>query len=84
MRVLKVTGPREVAVLLRDLADEVERRALEFEGHSVLLSDSLAAVVELVDGGLAEVSLIDVRLEHPAPAVWNLTELQQVLAHPGD
>jgi hypothetical protein len=71
-------------VLLRNLADEIERRALEFEGHSVRLSDSLEAVVDLTEGGQAEVSLIDVRLEHPAPAVWNLTELHQALAHPGD
>ena len=84
MRVLKVTGSHEVAALLRNLANEVERSALEFEGHSLLLSDSLEAVVDLADGGRAEVSLIDVRLEHPAPAVWHLAELQQALAHPGD
>ena len=84
MRVLKVTGPGEVAALLRRLADEIERRAVELHGRPVALSDSLEAVVELAEGGPTEVSLIDIRLEHPAPAVWSLTELQEVLAHPGD
>ncbi|MGO8864511.1 MAG: hypothetical protein ACLQRH_27600 [Acidimicrobiales bacterium] len=83
-RVLGVTGSHKVAVLLRNLADEIERRDLELQGHPVHVSDSLEAIVELADGGPAEVSKIDVRLEHPARTFWNLAELQQALAHPGD
>lgn len=83
MQALKVTGSSAVAVLLRNLADEIERRTFAFEGRSVRLADSLEAVVDQTEGGQADVSLIDIRLEHPAPAVWNLTELHQALAHPG-
>ena len=83
MHVLKVAGPREVAPLLRNLADEIERRSLEFEGRVVPLADALEAVVDLSEGGAAEVSVINVRLEHSTPPTWNLTELQQALAHPG-
>jgi hypothetical protein len=83
MHVLKVAGPREVALLLRNLADEIERRSLEFEGRVVPLADALEAVVDLSEGGAAEVSVINVCLEHSTPPAWNLTELQQALAHPG-
>ncbi len=53
-------------------------------GRSVRLSDSLEATVDLAADKQAAISLIEVRLEHPAPAAWNLTELHQALAHPGD
>lgn len=84
MEILRAKGFRDVAVLLRDLADEIERRALAFEGHSVRLADSVEAVVDLTEGGTADVSLIEVRLEHSTPGLWNLMELHQALAHPGD
>lgn len=84
MQVFRVTGSHGVAALLHNLANEIERRSLEFEGRSVRLSDSLEATVDLAADKQAAISLIEVRLEHPAPAAWNLTELHQALAHPGD
>jgi hypothetical protein len=84
MQVLRANGYRDVALVLRNLADEIERRALVFEGHSVRVADALEAVVDLTEGGQGEVSAIEIHLEHPTPGLWDLTELHQALAHPGD
>ena len=70
--------------MLRNLADEIERRALAVEGLSVHFADSLEAVVDLAEGGHGEVSLMAIHLEHPTPGQWKLSELRQALAHPGD
>lgn len=84
MQVVEVSGTAEVATLLRQLASEIERGAVDLEGRSLGLSRSLKAVVELTDGTSGDVSLVDVRLLHPAPDAWDLKQLQQALAHPGD
>jgi hypothetical protein len=83
MQVMRAGGYREVASALRNLADEIERRAVAFEGFSVRIDESLEAVVDLTVGGQGEVSAIDIHLEHATSGLWNLTELQQALAHPG-
>lgn len=82
MDVLTVSGATEVANLLRSLANQIDHKAMSFDGRSVAVSGTLEAVVRLADE--QDVSLIDIRLEHPSPAVWDLTELQQAMAHPGD
>lgn len=84
MRVAEARGAKEVVGLLRNLADEIERKNLELEGRHVGLSDSLEAAVEISEGATHDVSLIDIRLEHPEPAVWDATQLRQAMAYPGD
>jgi len=80
---MRVTGVHEVAQLLRTIADEVERQAVDVEGHAIGLSESLEAVIQVADGVKGEVNRIDVRLEQ-THAAWDLNRLQQALAHPGD
>ena len=84
MQVLRADGSHDVAVLLRNLADAIEDRTLAFEGLPVRIADSPEAVVHVQEGGLREITLIEIRLEQAAPGLWNLTELRQTLAHPGD
>ena len=83
MEVLRVRGASEVAKLLRGLADQIERGAVSIDGRPVDVSQSPEAVLSLANEG-QDVSLVAVRLEHHPPAAWDLTELQQAMAHPGD
>ena len=83
MEVLRVRGVPGVAKLLRRLADQIERGAVSVDGQPVDVSGSLEAVLSLASEG-QDVSLVAVRFEHKTPAVWDLKELQQAMAHPGD
>jgi len=82
MEVLTVRGAAEVANLLRRLAEQIDRKVMSIDGRPVPLSDSVEAVIDLVDD--QGVSLVEIRLEHPSPAAWDLIELQQAMARPGD
>ena len=82
MEAITVRGAADVANLLRSLAEQIDHKAMNIDGRSVSLSESLEAVINVVEG--RDVSLVDIRLEHPSPAAWDLTELQQAMAHPGD
>lgn len=82
MEVLRVRGAVDVARLLRNLADQIDHKAVNVDGQPIALSESLEAIVDLANER-SDVSLIDVRLEHPSPAAWDLTKLQQEMAHPG-
>jgi hypothetical protein len=70
---LRADGSHDVAVLLRNLADAIEHRTLAFEGLPLRIADSPEAVVDLQEGGLREIALIEIRLEQAAPGRWNLT-----------
>lgn len=82
MEAITVRGAAEVANLLRSLAEQIDHKAMSIDGRPVPLSESLEAVINVVDE--KDVSLVDIRLEHPSPAAWDLIELQQAMAHPGD
>lgn len=84
MRLAEARGAEDVARLLRDLADEIEQMTFKMEGRAIRLADSLEAVVDVAAHVEQDVSRIDIRLEHPAPAVWDVSELRQAMTHPGD
>lgn len=73
MRLVKADGAGNVAMLLRALAEQVENTF-----------PSIHAVVQFPDETDADATELEVRLLHPAPQRWNLTELQSSLSHPGD
>jgi hypothetical protein len=73
MRMVRAEGAMEVAGLLRALTREVE-----------VGPESVTAEIEFPATGDLESTLIQVRLLHPQPRRWNLTELESALSHPGD
>jgi hypothetical protein len=84
MRVLEAQGTKEVARLLRALAEEVERGTAEIDGRVFDVSSSLRALIEFPEDANGEVTRLDLHLWHPAPTVWDLTELRIAMSHSGD
>ena len=82
MEVLRVRGAVDVARLLRNLADQIDHKAVNIDGRPIALSESLEAVLDSATEQ-GDISLINIRLEHPSPAAWDLANLQQEMARPG-
>jgi hypothetical protein len=63
----------EVASVLRALTMQVEAGP-----------ESISAEIEFPGEGELELTLLQIRLQHPKPERWNLTELESAMSHPGD
>ncbi|MGC8470821.1 MAG: hypothetical protein ACP5PM_00785 [Acidimicrobiales bacterium] len=84
MQVLEVAGARDVARLLRALADEVEGGEVDVDGRRVELAPSLLATIEVPDDLGEEATVVDVRLVRPPRRPLDLKALRLALSHPGD
>ncbi len=83
MHVLEVSGPHNVAAMLRWLAEEVSENAVDTGGDPIKLSETLKAVIEVDDASSSPVSTLDIRLVRPAEAPFELG-VERNLSHPGD
>jgi hypothetical protein len=84
VHVLEVAGARDVARLLRALADEIEAGEVDVDGRRLELAPSLLATVEVPDDLADEATVVDIRLVRPARHPLDLKALRLALSHPGD
>ena len=76
---LEVAGARDVARLLRALADEIEGGEVDVDGRRLELAPSLLATVEVPDAVTEEATVVEVRLVRPARHPLDLKTLRLAL-----